>query len=385
MRILNVIATTNPAHGGPMEWVRQYGIAAQTMGHEVEVVSMDSPGASWIELYPLKIHALGSQLKEFYCPDLVPWLKAHASKYDHIIVHGLWRYPSLGTWIALHRLGIPYYVYTHGMLGVWFKKNYPLKHLAKWLYWPWADYKVLRDARAVLYTCEQERENASKSFWLYCAREALTPLGIGVPELGEEKGKQLFYEQFPELEDKQILLFLGRIHEVKGCDLLIQALSRLSGKYPDAHLVFAGPDPGNLQKSLAQAAENSGVTNQVTWTGMLDGDMKWAAIYAADALVLPSHHENFSFTVVEAMACSTPVLISDQVGIWHEVSNYDAGYVAPATLTGTIDSLQSWLQLSDARKEQLGKNAYHCFLESFEIEYATHHLINTISEIAKRE
>ena len=379
MRILNDIEATNPAHGGPMEWVRQYGVAVKSMGHQVDIVSMDSPEASWIESYPLKIYALGSQLKGFYCPSLVSWLKKHASDYDHIIVHGLWRYPSFGTWRALQKLRKPYYVYTHGMLGSWFKKKYPLKHFGKWLYWPWTDYKVLRDARAVIYTCDQEREHASQSFWLYRANEVVIPLGLAAPELDMDKGKLLFYERFPELNKKQIILFLGRIHEVKGCDLLVQAFSKLAHKYPDAHLVFAGPDPENLEKSLVKLAENSDISSRITWTGMLAGDMKWAALYAADVLALPSHHENFSFTVAEAMACSTPVLISDQVGIWHEVSNYDAGYIASATLAGTEENLQAWLQLTTERKEQLGKNANRCFIEKFEIEHAARHLIKTIN------
>src|SRR5262249_24621381 len=82
--------------------------------------------------------------------------------------------------------------FTHGMLDPWFKRRYPLKHLKKWLYWPWAEYRVLRDARAVLFTCEDERRLASRSFWLYRAHERVVGYGIAPPGGGPEAERQGF-------------------------------------------------------------------------------------------------------------------------------------------------------------------------------------------------
>ncbi|MEB0151131.1 glycosyltransferase, partial [Pseudomonas sp. CCC2.2] len=82
-----------------------------------------------------------------------------------------------GTWRALAKKKIPYFIFTHGMLDPWFKKNYPLKHLKKWLYWTWGEYRVLRDAKAVLFTCEEEKILARQSFWLYKANEVVTAFG----------------------------------------------------------------------------------------------------------------------------------------------------------------------------------------------------------------
>ena len=90
-------------------------------------------------------------------PRLLSWLRENATRYDAVIVNGIWQYHSYATWLALHRSETPYFVFTHGMLDPWFKRRHPLKHLKKWLYWPWADYRVLRDAQAVIFTCEEER------------------------------------------------------------------------------------------------------------------------------------------------------------------------------------------------------------------------------------
>ena len=81
-----------------------------------------------------------------------------------MVAHGLWQYSSLGVWQALRGGGAPYFIYPHGMLDPALKSAYPLKHLKKTLYWLWAERRVLRDARAVLYTCEEERRLARSTF-----------------------------------------------------------------------------------------------------------------------------------------------------------------------------------------------------------------------------
>ena len=84
-----------------------------------------------------------------------------------MIVNGIWQYNSFGAWRVTPHSSTPYVVVTHGMLDPWFKRAFPFKHLKKWLFWPWADYRVLRDAAAVLFTSEEERRLATQSFWLY--------------------------------------------------------------------------------------------------------------------------------------------------------------------------------------------------------------------------
>lgn len=96
-----------------------------------------------------------------------------------MIIHGIWHCRALATWRALRGTGIPYFVFTHVMLDPWFKCTYPLKHLKKWVYWPWDDYRVLRDATAVMVTTEQERLLARQSFWLYKSNELV--LGYTLP------------------------------------------------------------------------------------------------------------------------------------------------------------------------------------------------------------
>jgi len=370
MKILRAIRSMDPQGGGVTSSVQEMSIALKNRGHEVEIVSLDSPLAPWAINNLIPIHALGPvQTRYGYTSKYIPWLKKHIQQYDAVIVEGLWQYHSFGVWRALQQSDIPYFVFSHGMLDFWFKQQYPLKHLKKWLYWPWAEYRVLRDAKAVFFTCEEERLSAQKSFWLYRCNEKVINLGTSIPLLESTQPPVKFFEKFPQLQNKRLLLFLGRIHPIKGCDLLIEAFARIVQveRNLPLHLVIAGPDSICWQAKLEKMAAKWALNNQITWAGMLNNELKWGALYSSEALILPSHHENFGMVVAEAMACSKPVLISNQVGIWREIEQDSAGIVAADTLEGTTLLLKKWLAMNSQERVNMGKNAYKSFLNRFEI------------------
>ncbi|MBU2287490.1 MAG: glycosyltransferase, partial [Gammaproteobacteria bacterium] len=281
MRLLHLIPSVDPRGGGPIEGVLRIHEALARMGHEGVLVSLDAPDAPFVRDCPATVAALGPAVAGYgYTPRLVPWLKEHASTFDAVIVNGLWQYVGFAAWRVLHDSDTPYFVYSHGMLDPWFKHRYPLKHLKKWLYWPWGEYRVLRDARAVLFTCEEERLLARQSFWLYRCREVVGSYGTTVPVQDAQALSAAFHAAFPGLEEKRLLLFLGRVHEKKGCDLLIEAFARVAGQQPDLQLVIAGPGEEQLVSELKRRAEALGIAARISWTGMLTGDLKWGAFHA---------------------------------------------------------------------------------------------------------
>src|SRR5262245_29706315 len=241
---LHLIASLDPKDGGPGEGVRQMSYIAKQLDYEIEIASLDGPDAPWTRDFPCPVHLLGpAYLGYRYAPRLASWLRTHASRFDAVIVDGLWQYHGLATWRALSGTATPYFVFTHGMLDPWFKRRYPLKHLKKSLYWPWAEYRVLRDARAVFFTCEDERLLSRESFSRYRANEVGVSYGTPGPSGDPALQRSAFLERFPELRDRRSLLFLSRIHPKKGCDLLIDAFAAVAGLDPSLHLVMAGPDP----------------------------------------------------------------------------------------------------------------------------------------------
>jgi glycosyltransferase involved in cell wall biosynthesis len=98
----------------------------------------------------------------------------------------------------------------------------------------------------------------------------------------------------------------------------------------------------------------------------------------ADAFVLPSHSENFGLAIAEALACGTPVLISDKINIWQEIETAQAGLVAPDTLEGTTDLLKKWLNLPQEEQARMRANAVPCFEQNFEVRASAAHLIQIL-------
>jgi glycosyltransferase involved in cell wall biosynthesis len=363
-----------------MEAARQSGLRLLEMGHRVELVTLDDPAAPYVAAYPLPVHALGPGAGRYgYSPRLVPWLLSHAHMYDAFVVNGLWQYHSLAAWRALTRLRQPYYVFTHGMLDPWFKHTYPLKHLKKWLYWPWAEYRVLRDAASVLFTCEEERLLARQSFWLYRAREQVVAYGTQTPPQDGERLRECFFAAHPHLRGKRIVLFLSRIHVKKGCDLLIQAFAGAAAKDKTLHLVMAGPDQTGIVPGLQAMAQAAGVAERISWPGMLQGDAKWGAFYAAEVFALPSHQENFGIAVAEALGCGLPALISDKVNIWREIATDGAGIVEPDTLEGTSRALQRWLALEPAQRREYSDRAATSFRRHFTVDAMANSMLNAVA------
>lgn len=382
MKILQTVQTLNPETGGVARAVLSLAAEMQKRGAEITIVTQDDPDASWLRDLPVRVHALGEAKTSYrYSRSLRDWLREHVEEFDCAIANGIWQYHSFALARECRKKSVPYFVFPHGMLDPWFKRTYPLKHIKKWFYWPWADYRVLRDAAAVIFTSEEERILTRQSFWLYRAKEIVSPLGVEAPPVIGPGAKHLFLAKFPEIEKTCMLLFLGRIHQKKGCDMLIDALPRHPSADP-VTLVLAGPDQVGWMAQLREKVNRMDVSPRVIFAGMLEGVLKRGAFENADAFILPSHQENFGMSVAEALSYGVPVLISDKVNIWREIEADRAGYIEPDDLAGTTRVIQRWLHTPSAEREQMRQNARRCFMQRFEIGRAADSLLKILSERA---
>jgi glycosyltransferase involved in cell wall biosynthesis len=383
MKMLCVIAGTNASEGGPIEGIRQITKALASRGHTTEVASLDPEDASWLNELPFKVYPLGTDRDRYLnAPRLRNWLVENARNYDVVIQHGLWNPTGFATWRAMRTTKSPYLVYTHGMLDPWFREAYPLKHLIKQLVWLVVDGRLTADAKYVLFTTEEEQLLARKSFWPRRYREKVVKYGTGdVGFAGLTPLVETFRQRFPGLGEKPFLLFLSRIHEKKGCDLLIQAFATIAQENPDLHLVIAGPDESGIKPSLVGLATKLGVENRVHWPGMLQGDAKWGAFAGCEAFVLPSHQENFGIAVAEAMACGRPILITNKVNIWREVLSCGGGFAANDDVAGVANLLESFLKMSPDQRIDMGRKAREGFLQNFEISHVANTLLSILEEV----
>lgn len=399
LRVLRVIHSVNPAGGGPIQGILSITPSLEDLGVETEILCLDPADAPWLRKFPLRVHAIGPGLRGYgYTPRFKQWFRDCATPFDAVLIHGLWLYVSFGTWSALRpsradRNPPPYFVFPHGMLDPWFQETRPFKAMRNTVYWKLMEHRVIRDAEAVLFTSEEERRRARIPFAPYRCREEVVAYGAAPPLGDPELQKCLFFEAFPELKGKRLLLFLSRLHEKKGIDLLISAFARVrASSNADLHLVLAGPcaDSSYLQavRELAAASlakSPRGSSNElpsITWTGMLDGDLKWGAFRAAEAFILPSHQENFGIAVAEALACGVPVLISDKVNTWREILEDRAGLVEADDLDGTIRLLEGWLSMEAPLRGAMRLAALQCFTSRFEIRHAARDLNSLLRNAA---
>ena len=359
MRILHIVGSIDPAAGGPTEAIRML-VRYAPAGYSAELVTLNDPAEPFLRDLPFPVHALGSAHKRWYSPKLLPWLRANRHRFEGVMVHGLWEYTGLAAWRAFGGR-LPYVVFPHGMLDPWFKRTFPMKHRKKWLYWLAAEYWVLRGAYRVLFTTALERDLAAESFSLQRWQPMVVALGTEPPPASRQVLLETFGTRCPQLNGKRFLLFLGRIHPKKGCDLLVQAFAETAARDPDLHLVVAGPDPGGWRPALEAVLEGAGVADRVHWPGMLRGEAKWGAFAACEAFVLPSHQENFGIAAVEALASGKPILLAHPVNIAPDVEQAGCALVDDDTPEGTRRLLERWAAVPNPEREAMGQRALTTF------------------------
>ncbi len=381
MHILHIISTLDPAAGGPAEGVRL--LLSQTNEWTGEVVTLDAPGAPFLRDLPFSVHAVGPIHSVYgYSKNLLPWLRANRNRFDGFLLNGMWQYCGLATMLAAGRR-VPYMLFAHGMLDPYFKRRFPLKHLKKIVYWYPIEFWVLRRAWRVLFTTETEHVLARQSFAIASWKAAIVPYGIELPATSPEVNVRAFHDAVPALREKRFIIFLGRIHPKKGCDLLIRAFCEVAASSPELHLLMAGPDPGQWGKKLHRMAVEAGIGDRIHWPGILRGPAKWGAFLASEAFILPSHQENFGIAVAEALACGRPVLLSGQVNIASLIGDAGCAYIEPDTLDGTRNLLRRWIATPDLERERMGSAAALCFQQRFDLR-ETVRTINRLFEEAAR-
>lgn len=389
MKLLRVIASMDPSYGGPCQGIRNIVPSLEKLGIHNEVVSLDDPSAAFLGTDSFPVHALGPSKGPWkYSAKLVPWLSENLSRFDVVIIHGLWLYYSFATSKAVRNFrGAAkqprLFVMPHGMLDPYFQKasDRKLKAIRNWMYWKLVESNVINKADGVFFTCEAELLLAREPFTPYQPKSEIN-IGYGIqpPPVYTSQMKEAFLKKCPEVKDKPYLLFLSRIHEKKGVDLLIKAYTKIAGE-GTPKLVIAGPGlESQYGRDLQALVSQSEAKDSIFFTGMLSGEAKWGAFYGCEAFILPSHQENFGIAVVEALACGKPVLISNQVNIWREIEVAGGGMVADNTLLGTTQLLGRWESLSRDAKLAMSLQARNAYEKNFAIEPAARRIVEAIRE-----
>jgi glycosyltransferase involved in cell wall biosynthesis len=256
--------------------------------------------------------------------------------FDLVHVYGLYDLLAPPVARVCRSLGIPYIVEPIGMFRP-IVRSIALKHVYQRLFGD----TLIRGAQRIVATSAQERTELING-GVPAEKIVIRRNGIESPEQLPTAGS--FRRQWRISENAQIVLYLGRLVSKKSPDLLLEAFAQYRQKSSgSAMLVLAGPDEDDgYRRQLVARARQLGLAGQVLFTGPLYSDAKWAAYRDADVFVLPSQNENFGNTAAEAVACGTPVLLTDRCGVAALVGDR-AGLVVPYSLEALTAGLKRLL------------------------------------------
>ncbi len=293
-----------------------------------------------------------------WSPALKPYLRKGIQSADVVHNHSVWMLPnSYASRIALAE-NKPLVITAHGALEPWALQNSGWK---KRLVGRWFQYQDLKTASCIHVNSHNEMRGIRQLGLTQPV--AVIPNGIHLPDFQDLPDKTELAEAFPATADKRLILYMGRIHRKKGVDILVEAWGKLADEFSDAHLVVAGPDDGLLSKCTGIASRLN-IHNRVTFTGNLQGRQKLQVLSAATLFVMPSHSEGFSMSVMEALACRLPVLLTPGCNFPEAATAGAAIEVAP-TIGETYYGLRQLLELSDDARDRMGEAGCRLIREEY--------------------
>jgi glycosyltransferase involved in cell wall biosynthesis len=284
-----------------------------------------------------------------------PALLWRAHKYvraaDCISLHSLYSFPVLVGYLLARLYRKPYGIWPHGVLAP-FQRGVSVRK--KWLYDYLVGRRILNNASVLFFSAQGEREEAAalglKSY------SVIIPDGIDVSVFAELPAKGRFRARFLAGHSGDLVVFLARLNAKKGLDLLIQAMVRVVASRPQARLAIVGsPDPSTFGRRVEDWVRESGIASHVAMTGAISHEAKLELMADADVLVMPSHAENFGFSVFEAMASCVPVVVSDTLNYAGEIARSGAGFSVPRKPESFADAILQLLEYPTLR-QKMGAN-----------------------------
>ena len=307
---------------------------------------------------------------------MIVWLFKNISNYDLVHTNTLFS-PLISCvhWIC-QLFNIPYVVTPHGMLEPW---ALSYKTSKKKVYFNLIEKRALKKASAIHTLVASEAANI-KSLGVD-SQIKIIPNGIHLQDFNCWGDRDIFYEKYPYTKDKRLILFLGRIDPKKGLDLLALAFGKVRQKFPNTHLIVAGPDNINYLPEVKSFFRQENCLEAVTFTGMLTGELKKSALAAADLYVAPSYSEGFSMSVLEGMASGLPCVITTGCN-FPEADRANAACVVDINSDAIASALIDCLE-NPQQAQLMGDRARQYILQNYTWDIVAQKLIRVYQELTE--
>ena len=365
MKALHVTASMSPEWGGPVKVATELTAAlarlgvhceiATATGHRVGICDADTPSGVPVHRFET---GLPARLWPAYSGRLSGFLDEVTGGFDVVHAHEIWHYAGYAAFRAARKHNVPYVLTVHGALDQWRLRQ---KWLKKRVYQRLVQDNIINSADA-LHALTRAEEAQFRELG-YETDVFVAPNGVALgpsPGLPDTSG---LLAKYPQFRGKRVILFLGRLHIIKGLDVLARAFAAITDEYPDCALLVVGPDEDGSQGRMEAILREAGILHRAVFTGMLTGDDKQAALECADLFVLPSHSEGFSAAVLEALAAGLPVVISGQCH-FPEVAESEAGFVVESRGEAVAAAMGRLLS-DDALRLRMGRNGRKLVAERY--------------------
>lgn len=393
MKILQVVNCFSPAYafGGPAKTAFQVSRELVRRGHEVVVWTSDAKNRdSRLEVEPVKVvdginvHYMRNlsmmTIKKsnlFITPELISKVKENIKEFDIIHLHGYRSFQNITVHHYAKKYGVPYVLQARGSLP-----RIMAKQRLKWIYDVLFGYRLLRDASKVLALSQMEAEQYGE-MGVPHEKIAIIPNGIDLSDYVDLPPKFSFKEKFNIPKDRKIVLYLGRIHKIKGIDFLVKAYAHLIEKFNNVLLVVVGPDDGYLAK-LRGLINSFNIADDCLLTGPLYGKDKLEVYVDADVFVLPSRYEIFGNVVLESYACSKAVVGTRVGGLKEIVFDGKTGLlVKPGDVKELYSAIFTLLN-DDKARVSMGMQARKVVEDKFSIGKIVDKIQETYGEVPGR-
>jgi len=394
MKILQVINAYYPPYsaGGAAFVAHNISKALAKRGHEVTVYTTNTLSKdklfrpnknpnynNRVKVYYFMNQIYKPSLHIYFSKDLMKAVKKSIANYDLIHLHEYRSYLSLLTSYYASSYRIPYILQAHGQLpriSAWRR--------LKWFYDVLFGHKLLRNAVKVVALSRVEADQYRR-MGVPGEKIAIIPNGIDLSEYADLPSKGAFKKKFNIPEDKKIILYLGRIHKIKGIDFLVKAYAYLVNEMRcrDAILVIAGPDDGYLSETKA-LAHTLRVSDSVRFVGPLYGRDRLAAYVDSEFCVLPSRYETFPMVLLEVYACAKPIVASNVGGLRELIVDGETGLLFEVGDFRQLAEKMLYLLNDGGKAAEIGRKARKLVEEKYSLDKVVDDLEELYIEVTSR-
>lgn len=354
MKVIHYISALSRKLGGVSMYMQ---LLAKELGKQCELVVVTRPFDNPLELENCRVINIPVKKEDF----IAAWKTVLAEEKPNLVhINGIWQQDTWWIQREALKMGIKTYITPHGMLEPWSLRHKAWKKkLAMFLY----EKKALREAECLVATADSERDNI-KALKVNTHDVPVIPNGVDASSIPLKSN----------WSNRKKILYLSRLHVVKGIELLIDVAITISEQLKDYEILIAGEGEATYVEELKTKAENSGLN--VKFLGGVYGEAKWKLFQDADFFVLPTNSENFGYVIAEALGCGTPV-ITTKGAPWEDVETWKCGRWIDRNEEELRSAILQMMSLDSNQLEEMGRNGRKLIEE----KYSAKAMADTLMEI----